>query len=285
MTASENRPLVTTDWLEENIDNPEVCVCDASWYLPTMNRDGYTDYQDLHIPGAVFWNIDKIADQKSPLPHTIPSTPQFQSDMRKLGIGDESTVVVYDGMGLFSAARPWWILRAFGHEKVFVLDGGLPKWKAEGRPLTDKPPKVRATNFSRTLNKDFFRTTEQILKYTDDNSVQILDARSEGRFLGKDPEPRPGCRPGHIPSSRNLPFDRLIDPKTKTILPNSDLISEFTHAGIDIDKPLVTSCGSGVTACVLALGMYALNKKKVSVYDGSWSEWGSNKNLPVEKKN
>ena len=275
-------PLVSTDWLSAKLNEPSIRVVDASWYLPAMKRNGYTEYQNLHIPGAVFWDIDEVADKLSNLPHTFPSNEQFQAQMKELGIGDDTTVIVYDGMGLFSAARPWWILNSFGHKNVFVLNGGLPKWMAEGRPLNKDRPEPRLTTFTGTMNKNFIRTVEEVIGINDSQNEQLLDARAEGRFLGRESEPRPGCRMGHIPGSKNLPFDHLVDPQTKTLLSVSCLKSRFSNAGIDIEKPLVTSCGSGVTACVLALGMYALNKKNVSVYDGSWSEWGSDQNLPIE---
>ena len=207
MRKQQDGPLVSTDWLSTKLNEPGIRIVDASWYLPTMKRNGYTEYQNLHIPGAVFWDIDEIADKLSNLPHTLPSNDQFQTQMKELGIGDDTTVIVYDGMGLFSAARPWWMLNSFGHENVFVLDGGLPKWMAEGRPLNKHLPEPRLTSFTGTIDKHFIRTVEEVLGITDSQNEQLLDARGAGRFLGREPEPRPGCRMGHIPGSKNLPFD------------------------------------------------------------------------------
>lgn len=282
MNAPSGSPLVTTDWLADRLDDDNLRIVDASWYLPAMNRNGRAEYDNAHIPGAVYWDIDQIADTSSPLPHTMPATAQFEVQMAELGISNDTTVVTYDGMGLFSAARPWWMLKAFGHANAFVLDGGLPKWMAEGRPLNNHAPSKLECSYSANLDSAFMRSAEELLHNIDANTEQVLDARSAGRYAGTEAEPRPGCRSGHIPGAMNLPFDHLIDPQTKTVLPAHCLETRYKNTGIDIDSPVVMSCGSGVTACVLALGMHVLNKSNVAVYDGSWSEWGTRNDLPIE---
>jgi thiosulfate/3-mercaptopyruvate sulfurtransferase len=275
-------PLVTTDWLAQHRKDPAIRIVDASWYLPAMERSGRVEYDVAHIPGAVFWDIDTIADRDNPLPHMLPSAEVFAEHMAALGIGNNTNVIVYDGMGLFTAARPWWMLRAFGHDRVAILDGGLPKWIAEGQPVTDRPVPDRKASFTASPRPEMVRTIDTMLDNLNTKSEQILDARSPGRFMGAEPEPRPNCRSGHIPGSRNVPYDHLIDPQSKMVLPVHCLQSRFRGVGINLDKPVVTSCGSGVTACVLALGLHLLGKKDVAVYDGSWSEWGTHPDTPVE---
>jgi thiosulfate/3-mercaptopyruvate sulfurtransferase len=275
-------PLVTTDWLAQYRKNPAVRIVDASWYLPAMERCGRTEYDVAHIPGAVFWDIDGIAEADSTLPHMLPTADDFATHMAALGIGNDTNVIVYDGMGLFTAARPWWMLRAFGHDKVAILDGGLPKWIAEGRPVTNRAVPRRTASFTASPRPEMVRDVDAMLENLNSRSEQVLDARSAGRFAGIDPEPRPNCRAGHIPDSRNVPYDHLIDPQSKTVLPPHCLQGRFRCVGIDMDKPVVTSCGSGVTACVLALGLHLIGKEDVAVYDGSWSEWGTHPDTPVE---
>ena len=284
MTIELVGPLVTTDWLAQNRKDPTVRIVDASWYLPTMDRSGRTEYDVAHIPGAVFWDIDEIAAPDNPLPHMFPTAEVFENHMAALGIGNETNVVIYDGMGLFTAARPWWMLRAFGHNRVAILDGGLPKWIAEGQPVTDRPAPNRTASYAASFRPEMVRNLDDVLDNLNSKSEQILDARSAGRFAGAEPEPRPNCRPGHIPDSHNLPYDHLIDPQSKTVLPAHCLKGRFSGAGINMDKPVVTSCGSGVTACVLALGLHLLGKDDVAIYDGSWSEWGTQPDTPVETK-
>jgi len=275
-------PLVSTGWLADHLGDPALRVVDASWYLPQMGRDGRAEYDAGHIPGALFWDIDEIADSTTGLPHTIPTEEEFARHMSALGIGNGSTVVAYDGIGLFSAARPWWMLRHFGHDRVAVLDGGLAKWKAEQRPLSAEVPSPAPTSFSPILRHDLFRDLTAIKANIRGGAEQVLDARGVGRFLGTEPEPRPGCRPGRIPGSFNLPYGRLVDPDDQTLLPADELRELYEAAGIDLAGPITTTCGSGVTACALALGLAVLGRDDIAVYDGSWSEWGSRDDTPIE---
>jgi len=257
MTSAERgyaRPeaLVSTAWLAERLGAPDIRVVDGSWYLPAMKRDPKAEFAAEHIPGAVYFDIDEIADTDSPLPHMLPSPEKFAARVKKLGLGDGNRIVVYDGLGLFSAARVWWMFRVFGHEDVAVLDGGFKKWKAEGRAI-------------------------------ESGREQVIDARSPGRFAGRDPEPRQGLRGGHIPGSKNVPFGEMTDPATGTLLPAAAIEAKFRAAGVDPAKPIVASCGSGVSACALALGLHLIGAPQVAVYDGSWTEWGGRPDTPIEK--
>lgn len=276
-------PLVSTTWLAERLDAPDVVVVDATYHLPNLNRDARAEYAREHIPGAMFFDIDAIADRHTDLPHMLPPPEEFAAAMKALGIGDNMRVVAYDSYGLMSAARAWWSLRAFGHDRVAVLDGGLPKWKREGHPTSDMPSALRKPGpFTPRLRPELVRTKAQLLANLNSKAEQVVDARAAGRFQGTAPEPRAGLRGGHIPGSSNLPFTRLIDPDDQTVVDVDDIRARFTESGIDPTRPVVCSCGSGVTACVLALGLDLIGAKNVSVYDGSWSEWGQHGDTPVE---
>ena len=276
--------IVDTAWLGENINSPNIRVIDATWYLPNSGKTGFEDYKKEHIPGAVFWDIDSISDPYSSLPHTMPNEEVFEGHMNAIGISNHHKLIVYDNVKMMTAPRVWWMLRAFGHNNISVLDGGMIKWQAEQRPISKALPIMPKTSFSANLNRKMIRSFEQIEANLITKEEIILDARSSGRFEGSEAEPRAGCRPGHIPESLNLPFNRLIDPQKGTFLPLEKLTKEIKSTALDLEKPVITTCGSGVTACVLALALHLLEKKDVAVYDGSWSEWGSKSETPVETK-
>jgi thiosulfate/3-mercaptopyruvate sulfurtransferase len=282
MTYAHPESLVSTEWLAQHLEAPDLRVVDASWYLPAQGKNGRAEYEAGHIPGAVFFDIDEIADTESDLPHMLPSPEKFAARVRKLGLGDGSRIVVYDQLGLMSAARVWWMFRVFGHKDIALLDGGLPKWIAEGRPTEDRLPQPRERHFTARYNNLMVRDLAQMKRNLDSKREQVVDARSAGRFDGSEKEPRQGLRSGHIPGSRNIPFTELLDPKTKTLLPAPTIADRFRKAGVDLSKPVVTSCGSGVTAAVLAFGLHLIGHPDVALYDGSWSEWGRPGDTPVE---
>lgn len=274
--------LVGTEWLAERLGAPNLRVVDATYFLPGAGRDAREEYDRRHIPGAVFFDIDRIRDPENPLPHMLPSASAFAGEVGRLGIGDGARIVAYDTHGLMSAARAWWMFRVFGHQDVAVLDGGLPKWQSEGRPLDDGPVRPVERRFTVRVNGLMARDRAQMLANVAGGREQVLDARSRGRFEGADPEPRPGLRAGHIPGSRNLPFTDLIDPARQTMLPPEELKQRFAEAGLDMTRPVVTTCGSGITAAVLALGLQLVGHRDVGLYDGSWAEWGEPDDTPVE---
>jgi thiosulfate/3-mercaptopyruvate sulfurtransferase len=275
-------PLVTTEWLAANLGRRNVRVVDGSWHMPHLKRDARAEFTGAHIPGAVFFDIDAIADSRSSLPHMLARAPEFARSVGALGIGDGDRVIVYDSRGVVSAARVWWTFRAFGHDAVAVLDGGLPRWRAEGRPLESGAPAPRPRRFTARLRRRLVRDLAAIRSNLTTRRAQVLDARSRGRFDGTEPEPRAGLRPGHIPGSLNLPYEQLYQ-ADGTILGPDALRRQFEAAGLDLGKPVVTSCGSGITASVLALGLYTLGRSDVAVYDGSWTEWGGRSDTPVER--
>ena len=282
MTYANPDALVSTEWLAEHMSAPDVRIVDGTWFLPPMGRDAKAEYQEQHIPGAVFFDIDEIADTDSDLPHMLPAPEKFSSRVRKLGLGDGVRIVVYDALGIYSAPRVWWMFRAFGHDDVAVLDGGLPKWLAEGRPVESVAPMPRERHFSARFNNMMVRDVDQVLANLETGVEQVLDARPAGRFAGTEPEPRAGLRSGHMPGSLNLPYSDLVDDATKTMKPADALASAFASAGVDMSRPVVTSCGSGITACLLTLGLHLLGHRDVAVYDGSWVEWGGRDDTPVE---
>jgi thiosulfate/3-mercaptopyruvate sulfurtransferase len=281
MTPSTNDPLVTTDWLAAHLADPGVKIVDASFKLPGVTPLPKDDYLRAHIPGAVFFDVDAVSDHENPLPHMFPGAAQFGRDVGALGIGNDDTVVVYDAGGWVAGPRAWWMFLAYGHDKVRVLDGGLKKWIAEGRPTGSGAVSARPATFKATFDPKRVRTMQQMVANLDSRAEQVIDARASDRFEGRVAEPRPGLRPGHIPSSRNVPYNRLFDAATGTMKPLSELLEAFSDAGIKLDAPIVTSCGSGVSAAVLTLALYRLGVENPALYDGSWSEWGLPGGPPV----
>jgi thiosulfate/3-mercaptopyruvate sulfurtransferase len=267
--------LVPTDALARILDAKDLVVLDATYFLPNTGKHGREEYEHGHIPGAIFFDIDEISDKSSPLPQMLPPAAQFSAAAGELGIGDATQVVVYDAQGLASAPRVWWMFRMFGHARVSVLDGGLPKWRREGRPLATAVPVPDRRRFTARTPVAQVRSRDEVEAATRSTGQSIIDARSAGRFAGTDPEPRPGLRGGHIPTSVNLPSSKLIDPNEGTLLPQEDLRKVFLTAGIDPSRPAICTCGSGVSACVIAFALHRLGNANVAVYDGSWSEWGA----------
>ncbi|NQW08618.1 MAG: 3-mercaptopyruvate sulfurtransferase [Alphaproteobacteria bacterium] len=275
-------PLVTTAWLTDHLGDGDVKVLDASYHLPTVKRDADAEFRATHIPGAVRFDIDAVCEPGNPLPHMIPSTALFANKVGALGVASGDHVVVYDVYGMQSAARAWWMFRLFGHDRVSVLNGGLPKWTAEGRPTEAGAPTPSPASFEARLRPELVRVRDDLLRNIDGAEEQVVDARAAGRFTGEEPEPRAGMRSGHIPGSRSLPFTTLLSGEHREIAPPDQLHAAFDAAGLDLDKPMVASCGSGVTACVIALAAHVLGKPGIAVYDGSWSEWGGRDDTPIE---
>jgi len=273
--------LVETDWLAEHLGAPDLVVLDASWHLPPSGRDGAAEYLEKRIPGALYFDIDDIADTTSELPHTLPPPEKFTSRMRKMGIGDGKKIVAYDSAGLFSAARVWWMFRVMGHDDVAILNGGLAKWIAEDRPLEDGPPRpVQERHFTSRMQTMMVRDASYVARASETGSAQIVDARSPGRFQGVEPEPRPELPSGHIPRSRNVYYGDLLN-ADGTVKDNDALQAAFDAAGVDFSKPVITSCGSGVTAAIVTLALEMLGHNQVGLYDGSWTDWASGEGRPV----
>ena len=282
MPYAHPEALVGTEWLAAHLDDPHVRVVDSSFKLPGITPTAREDYDRGHIPGTVFFDIDDIAEPGASLPHMIPSPELFARKMEGLGIGDDDRVIVYDSAGLSSAGRAWWMLRLFGHRNVALLDGGLPQWKADGRPLETAVPNPPLRRFTARFDPALVRDKQALLGNLATRREQVVDARAAGRFAGVAEETRPGLRRGHIPGSRNLPYDRVTDPQTHRLRDAEALSELFRDAGVALDRPIVTSCGSGVTACALAFALHLIGHPGAAVYDGSWSEWGLPGDTPVE---
>jgi thiosulfate/3-mercaptopyruvate sulfurtransferase len=282
MPYAHPEALVGTDWLAAHLGDPQVRVVDASFKLPGITPTAREDYDKGHIPGAVFFDIDDVCEPGTSLPHMIPSPDVFASKVGALGIGDDDRVVVYDSAGLSSAARAWWMLRMFGHPNVTLLDGGLPKWRAEGRPLDTAVPTPQPRRFTARFDPSLVRDKHALIGNLATRREQVVDARAAGRFDGTTPEARPGLRGGHIPGSRNVPFELVTDARTRQLKSADELVRLFRDAGVAFDRPIVTSCGSGVTACALAFALHLIGHPGAAVYDGSWSEWGLPGDTPIE---
>jgi thiosulfate/3-mercaptopyruvate sulfurtransferase len=278
--SDDPKTLVSTAWLAKHLRDPDLRLLDASWYLPDAGRDARAEYDAAHIPGARFFDIDDISDGRSELPHMAPPIEKFMSRMRAMGVGDGHQVVVYDGAGLLSAARVWWLFRLMGQTNVAVLDGGLPKWVAEGHATEDMPPILRDRHMTVRFQNQLVRDVTQVAQASKLGDPQIVDARAPARFRGEAPEPREGLRAGHIPGARNVHYETLLN-ADKTLKSIDDTRAIFQASGVDLDKPVITSCGSGITAAILALALERMGKDDWALYDGSWAEWGMYPTVPV----
>ena len=281
MPADDPKTLVSTQWLADHLKDPDLRVLDASWYLPDTGRDARGEYEAGHIPGARFFDIDDISDSASALPHMAPPIEKFMSRLRAMGVGDGHQVVVYDGIGIFSAARVWWLFRLMGKTDIAVLDGGFVKWQAEGRAVEDMPPILRDRHMTAQRQAHLVKDVTQVAAAAKLGDWQIVDARGPERFRGDMPEPRAGLRAGHIPGAFNVHYAELLN-GDGTMKRGDALRAAFTDAGVDLNKRIITTCGSGVTAAILSLGLEVLGHRDVALYDGSWAEWGQFDQLQVE---
>ena len=279
----ENDPkvLVSTDWLSTRLSDPEIRILDATWYLPNVDRDAKAEYDQSHIPNARFFDIDEVSDHRSDLPHMVPPVEKFMSKVRKLGVGDGHQIIIYDSHGLFSAARVWWLFKVMGQKNVAVLDGGLPKWLREGRTVDSSPPLIRDRHMFVKYHDEMVKDVTQVSSASKLGDYEILDARSAGRFRGEEPEPRPGLRAGHIPGSKNIFYGDLLN-EDGTLKSQDELVEHFKAKAVNLDKPVITSCGSGVTAAIINLALDRIGKTDHALYDGSWTEWGMYPTVPVE---
>jgi len=282
MGHNDPKILVSTHWLADNLSNPGLRILDGSWHLPTEKRDPLAEYKACHITGAQFFDIDSISDKTSNLPHMVPPAEQFAKQVADLGISTDNQIVVYDSQGLFSAARVWWLCRHFGLNNIAVLDGGLPKWKAEGHPTSDAPITPLSGTLSVSVKNHLLRNAADVLVASTSPEIQVIDARAPARFRGEAPEPRAGLRAGRIPNSKNVFFKSLLN-TDGTLKPDAELTATFKAQGVDLDRPIITSCGSGVTASVLALALQKIGHTNHALYDGSWSEWGALHDYPIEQ--
>lgn len=280
MVQDDPKTLVSTDWLASHLKDPDLRVLDATWYMPAEARDARAEYEATHIPGARFFDITDISDHRSDMPHMVPPVEKFMSRLRQLGVGDGHQIVVYDAHGLFSAARVWWLFRLMGQNNVAVLDGGLPKWLAEDRPTEDLPPLVRDRHMTVRRQAHMVKDVTQVAAASKLGDYTILDARAAGRFTGEDKEPRQDLRSGHIPGSRNVPYKTLLN-SDQTMKSVEELAQIFKAAGADLSKPVITSCGSGITAAIINLALERIGKTDHALYDGSWTEWGAFPTVPV----